>query len=1343
MLKFVEVKKSSGSETDQSEKREDEEITYTLEDLKKRMEMTQKKHFGYKNLKDFQVEAVHAVFQKMDSLIIMATGMGKSLCYQIPSLMTEAKNKFTFVISPLISLMKDQVDNLNRKKISSVFLGSGQKISNEKIVTEIKHGGYKIVYCSPEYALNNKQLFLILKRNILLIAIDEVHCMSEWGHDFRPSYRKLNELRHVLKEIPFMCLTATCTKNVQSDILKNLKYNMNKCLIKTSSVNKRNLFYCVREKTNIFDDLKDVLDIPISRSVGRTKHFIDNSKICPYNSTLIYVNSKKECENVFIFLKERGLLVRMYHADLSNEEKKEAHEKFLKDEVQIIVATVAFGMGIDKPDIRRIIHYGFSRSLEAYVQQVGRAGRDNSNAEAILFFHINDESKIKNLLIRENIANNLIETNFQRVEHIVSMFTEASDYAYSTICRRKKIYEYFDENPTVCEDLDIFNIQENCGICFYVKKHHLYLCASCDNCVYYLETFKRKNRKKSLITTAKKQPWEDHISVFKNSISNDGVLNSDVISENSKESVEQTIDLTKELKILLNCIVSLKGRTGISVICKILVKSKEASIIKKGYHNIKEYGEGMHKPTNWWSALMKIARNDKFIKETLNYSKDVSYISVGITSKGEEFIKSVDQKYAVRLPFFLIDKPKKGLSSGSNKGDKKTKGRRNKKEHIGNSYGENSKYGEISSEVSRMGWSSRMGEEMDSFREDFHQNRSVYDSGNNEHGVEYKLREGVSTMNDTNQSTVTSHHGMKDNNLISEGKYKIREGNTERINGVPKNKYEYFNMDKRKCIREYEYKEEKLTDEKINDSIMKILLRTRILEARKQNIPPFQLISDKPLKDICHKRLTSVHLIRKHVDNISPICPNAFLEKLISGVRGFCLLHDLDTNININNTDSQHMIPPKKNEKQEPSSLNRFTNLISSLSYNNSDIVRCEDHTNPQSHDWAVGREYSAPLNGATPYPHAGGDRGSTHHHNVIGTSHTGTSHTGSASLVRSRLFNNSNWNRGGSRGSYGRDAENDERVGKTQGNYQRREEPTMCHKDESGNGPWNHFHGDNQNGCNQTGESKGGTERIADPIDKEKANYIHKNLMEQGTNQVIIMKKNPLCNITNSDNNQLENFSGKDRTRLMKFIDDDFKFINEVHNLEANQNSLLVEHKKSRDFSIDLSDFTYKDGKCGKDNVLPPAHGREQEHLFRRNENKTTEQIRTNSITHLKTPKNDNSYVDAKIPTSENHNMNNNLVINWNDNYMHTYTNEHVDTSTTIRMNVPNDAFINNVDANRTMADVENQVNILKEKKKKLDLIDSFSYNYKKNQDENNFSLFPNGHAVPLPFQDLKRRKF
>ncbi|CAD2106649.1 adenosinetriphosphatase [Plasmodium vinckei petteri] len=939
MLKYMSIRKNGSGSEDNMPNRMGT-VNYSIEEMRIKMEEAQKKYFGYKNLKHFQIEAVHAVFHKKDSFLVMATGMGKSLCYQIPSIMDEYKNKLTIVISPLISLMKDQVDNLNRKKISAVFLGSGQKKNNQKILSEIKQGLYNIVYCSPEYALNNKNLFLLLKNKILLVAIDEVHCMSEWGHDFRPSYRKLNELRQILKEIPFMCLTATCTKAVQSDILKNLDFNLNKCLIKRSSVNKKNIFYKVLEKTDIYDDLKNILDIPPYKSNERTRKFIDNSKICPYNSTLIYVNTKKDCESIYNFLHERGLLVKMYHADLSNEEKREAHEMFLKDEIQIVIATVAFGMGIDKPDIRRIIHYGFSRSLEAYVQQVGRAGRDGGDAEAILFFHINEESKSKNVILRENIANHMMEKNFKRVQHIIAMFTQSSDYAYSIICRRKKIYDYFDEQPIKSLDIDIFDNTNNEGVCFYIQKYDIFLCSKCDNCVHYMNIIKKNKRKidyksgNNLVTITDKTEnsffsLTNEIDETNRMFASDNVI---CINDDKHEGegrmrpllsipniLDNTSDLTNELKILLNCVISLKGKTGISTICKILIKSAESNIIKKGYHNIKEYGEGKHKPAAWWSAFMKVCRNDKYVEELLNYSNDMGYISIGITKKGEDFINS-DRKYIIPLPFFLSDnaindkKKKKGAKKGGKSGGKK---------------GEYN-YSNYESKNSLFDNSENDKNDHTTF------NVGTYSVKNK---VKY-IKEFLNTELSNNERNISK--------TIDIDAFKYREEETNPVvlksvkdiknpknkNGainLSENKYEYFNINKHDFVRESEYKEIKLTNDQIKESLMNILLRTRMLEARNQNIPPFQLISDQPLKDICNKRITQVHLIRKHVYNISPLCSNIFLEKLASGIRGFCLLHDLETNINLVNDHGS----ASEFRSTKMSNLASVANFIESFTYDN------------------------------------------------------------------------------------------------------------------------------------------------------------------------------------------------------------------------------------------------------------------------------------------------------------------------------------------------------------------------------------------------------------------------
>ncbi|CRG95803.1 ATP-dependent DNA helicase, putative [Plasmodium gallinaceum] len=1276
MMKYITTKKTvSSSDTEKSDN--DSNINYTLDELRIKMEIAQKKHFGYKNLKDFQVEAVHATFHKKDSFIVMATGMGKSLCYQIPSLMDESKKKFTIVISPLISLMKDQVDNLNRKKISSVFLGSGQKMNSEKILTEIKHGLYNIVYCSPEYALNNKNLFTLLKKRILLIAIDEVHCMSEWGHDFRPSYRKLNELRSILKEIPIMCLTATCTKNVQSDILKNLNFDLNNCLIKRSSVNKKNLYYSVKTKTNLYDDLKYILDIPVKKSLERTKKFIDNSKICPYNSTLIYVNSKKECESIHDFLKDKGLLVSMYHADLSNEEKKDAHEKFLKDEIQIIVATVAFGMGIDKPDIRRIIHYGFARSLEAYVQQVGRAGRDNSNAEAILFFNINDESKTKNIILRENTANNLIETNFERVKHIITMFTDASDYAYSTACRRKKIYEYFDEKPIKTLDIDIFDQKNNLGVCYYVEKYDIYLCARCDNCMHYLSEIKKKKKEiDKIFSNTNNIRISNDILKGKDNENHENENNNKNTKKNMRTSLLTTsvfgdlVDLTHELKILLSCISSLKGKTGISTICKILVKSKESSIIKKNYHNIKEYGKGEHKSTNWWSSFMKVARNDKFVKETLNYGSDMSYISIGLTSKGENFING-EEKYVISLPFFLSNVVK-------NSDNKKNNKNKNKKNKYNNNY-----EAEVNSTK----------------RNDF----SNSDSCN-------------SKFQNYFMSNVEKENFKKIDSEVDENSLQTNLNNNNNNNKNPINKYDYFNTDKNSYLKDNGEKERKLSNEQINDSIMKILLRTRMLEARRQNIPPFQLISDQPLKDICYKRLTSVGLIRKYVDNISPICPNTFLEKIASGIRGFCLLHELETDININNFNQNN---PSYSATIQKSSLKKFSNLITSFEYdkNQNNTIQDNEKNNNRNYGDEDNNHYLS--RGKSSYVNFNKEQTYINNNNDMSNYKSNCINNNEKKNIRNNSINN----------NYNREIYNEYKENLECNNY-RNSNPfnesynidklheynnsdnhsngssykNVCNRNHIDNNNNNHFskfsvnNFNNHNVYNNDYNKYDKNYRSEDNIKDMNVNFKTKNVessfkinnanesinKEFNSEKLTVLNKFCYKNSDNSDYNANNNNIMKND--LSAFFDDDFKFINEVQNLGLNEKNSLLKDKKG-----DIEKM------C---NI--PYENKRKTHIIELGMNEKDKlNINDNNNTYFKKPHNFSS-------------IDNNL-------------------------NMSEKVFINSITTKNTIE--EKKKDTINEKKKKLDLIDSFTYDNNKNYERD--AIIHPTNLENLSFRDLKKRRF
>ncbi|CDU85001.1 ATP-dependent DNA helicase RecQ [Plasmodium yoelii] len=1328
MLKYINIRKNgSGSEDNVENKMKI--VNYSIEEMRVKMEEAQKKYFGYKNLKHFQIEAVHAVFHKKDSFLVMATGMGKSLCYQIPSIMDEYKNKLTIVISPLISLMKDQVDNLNRKKISSVFLGSGQKKNNQKILSEIKQGLYNIVYCSPEYALNNKNLFMLLKNKILLVAIDEVHCMSEWGHDFRPSYRKLNELRTILNDIPFMCLTATCTKAVQSDILKNLNFSLNKCLIKRSSVNKTNIFYKVLEKTDIYDDLKNILDIPPYKSNERTRKFIDNSKICPYNSTLIYVNSKKDCENIYNFLHERGLLVKMYHADLSNEEKREAHEMFLKDEIQIVIATVAFGMGIDKPDIRRIIHYGFSRSLEAYVQQVGRAGRDGGDAEAILFFHINEESKSKNLILRENVANHMMEKNFKRVQHIINMFTQSSDYAYSTICRRKKIYDYFDEHPIKSLDINIFDNVNNKGVCFYIQKYDMFLCYKCDNCAYYINAIKKNKKilekKISITNGANGKNENDFISIpnkiedsvfsLTNEIDDTNKMykyeNVICINENKDEReggmisllsvpniLDNISDLTNELKILLNCVTSLNGKTGISTICKILIKSSESNIIKKGYHNIKEYGEGKHKSAAWWSAFIKVCRNDQFVEELLNYSNDMGYISIGITKKGENFINS-DRKYIIPLPFFLSDnvmheKKKKGAKNGAKRGGKN--GAKNGAKGGGKNGGKNGEFN----------------------YSDYDQKNSTFETSENNKDDHTTFNVGsYSVKNKSKYIKEDSNIERHISSTINIDAFKYKEGednpiilkNEKNKNGIinlSENKYEYFNINKNKFVRESEYKEIKLTDDQIKESLMRILLRTRMLEARNQNIPPFQLISDQPLKDICNKRITQVHLIRKHVYNISPICSNTFLEKLASGIRGFCLLHDLDTNINLINENNDRkgesgyrMGLNDRGSTSEfgstrVSNLTSVTNLLESFTYDNnndndknghSEISKFENSEYISNNQMNYNKANYIRKNES--YDHRSSKFNNFNASNIRATASINEPASGFRTHENGRPHENSRTHENG------RAHENRTRMNTINYNaldqFKYREEeakPASMYRtpDSNFDSKFNHnfdskFNDNFDKTLGKLGKSDIYTNVSNNKLERNKQTC-HKDMNKLTNNDRAYGEFNFDKNKSNNlQQEQNEIFKQK----LNEFASNDFPFINQVYQFDKDTKINKI-NKESKKDKLNFSDFVYNDNTSNNNKISFES----------RNKNIYCE----NSTDNRK-----NNNFDNLDPKKEN--------------------------------NIP---FIKDIEINKFDG---NLVEVGYEKKKKFNLIESFAYDDKQNYEQDAFLHQTNMNDVQS-FRELKKRK-
>ena len=384
-----------------------------------------KKYFGYNEFRPMQSDIIENVLKKGDSLVIMPTGGGKSICYQLPTLRFEG---LTIVISPLISLMKDQVDSLRANGINAEYINSS--LSFEEILSiqqKIQRKEIKLLYIAPErLALEEFRVFLSTL-HVNLIAIDEAHCISEWGHDFRPEYRNLKSLRILFPEAPIIALTATATEKVREDILKQLSLKEPKVFI--SSFNRKNLNLIVLEKKKALEKIISML-----------KDYKDESVI-------IYCFSRKDSENIAERLRARGFDALPYHAGLDNETKKKNQDLFIKDKVNIIVATIAFGMGINKPDVRLIIHHTFPKTLEGYYQEIGRAGRDGLPSDCVLFYSRGDKRKHEFFIdkIEDEITKINARTKLNNVMH----------YCENKSCRRKQILKYFGE------DL----LEDNCGAC--------------------------------------------------------------------------------------------------------------------------------------------------------------------------------------------------------------------------------------------------------------------------------------------------------------------------------------------------------------------------------------------------------------------------------------------------------------------------------------------------------------------------------------------------------------------------------------------------------------------------------------------------------------------------------------------------------------------------------------------------------------------------------------------------------------------------------------------------------------------------------------------------------------
>ena len=392
-----------------------------------------KENFGFDTFKGYQEEIIMNLLQGKDTFVLMPTGGGKSLCYQLPSLMLKGT---AIVISPLIALMKNQVDamrNFSEEDGVAHFINSSlNKSAIDQVKADILSEKTKLLYVAPESLTKEENIEFLKQIKISFYAIDEAHCISEWGHDFRPEYRKIRPIINEIGQAPVIALTATATPKVQHDIQKNL--GITNATVFKSSFNRPNLYYEVRQKNNDVD-----------------KEIIKYIKSQPGKSGIVYCLSRKKVEELAETLKVNGISALPYHAGMDSATRTHTQDAFLLEDIDVIVATIAFGMGIDKPDVRYVIHYDTPKSLEGYYQETGRAGRDGGEGECITFYTNKDLQKLEKFMQGKPIAEQEIGKQ---------LLLETAAYAESSVCRRKLLLHYFGEEYT----------KDNCG--------------NCDNCLH-------------------------------------------------------------------------------------------------------------------------------------------------------------------------------------------------------------------------------------------------------------------------------------------------------------------------------------------------------------------------------------------------------------------------------------------------------------------------------------------------------------------------------------------------------------------------------------------------------------------------------------------------------------------------------------------------------------------------------------------------------------------------------------------------------------------------------------------------------------------------------------------
>ena len=461
-----------------------------------------KENFGYTAFRGNQEKIIQNRLAGNDTFVIMPTGAGKSMCYQLPAIMLEGT---AIVISPLIALMKNQVDQLRARNINAHFLNSTlTKGEIKKVKADVVAGKTKLLYVAPETLTKAEKIAFLKSVNISFIAIDEVHCISEWGHDFRPEYRKIKTIVKEIGDLPVIALTATATPKVRLDIIKNL--HMEEATLFKGSFLRDNLYYELRPKIN---------------SKLQLVQFIKQHK---GECGIVYCLSRKKVENLAEFLRVNDINALPYHAGLDSHVRENNQDNFLNEDADVIVATIAFGMGIDKPDVRYVVHYDAPKSLEGYYQETGRAGRDSKQSHCLMFYSYTDIVKLDKFNKDKAVAER------ENAHHLLE---EVSGYAESATCRTRQLLHYFGEH-----------VEKDCG--------------NCDNCKSPKETYEAQNEislaLQAVLETGEKFDIKHLSEVLKGSKAAHIISNSHnklpIYGKGKKTDLQQWVSILRQLHIL-------------------------------------------------------------------------------------------------------------------------------------------------------------------------------------------------------------------------------------------------------------------------------------------------------------------------------------------------------------------------------------------------------------------------------------------------------------------------------------------------------------------------------------------------------------------------------------------------------------------------------------------------------------------------------------------------------------------------------------------------------------------------------------------------------------------------